>query len=246
MGRIQPARLDVRHHDPVDQASVGRLSELLSGTSWIDRTRGFARSLRRSTDSGDGLLLVGTPTHEPWHLAAHLDDESRYAGLVTLSPTLVRWSPPPGAPGHLAVGLDRIEAARRGETLFVVAPDDPTEGLLERLADARRSGATLLSIDVGDDDLSGLVHDQLVVPARGLTAPGEPSGLALTLKVAGFDLDLTSLDDSFETVQHLVSTAAADAHILRAVPTTPRRRGLRERVAHALDSIQGVSSTGDW
>ena len=230
----------------VDQARVEILRDLLSGTSWVERSRGFARSLRRSTDSGDGLLLVGTPTHEPWHLAAHLDDEARYSGLVTLSPTLVRWRPPPGAPEHLAVGLDRIEHVRRGETLFVVAPDDPTEQLLERLADARRTGATLLSIDSGDRDLAGLAHDELIIPSRGLIAPGEPTGLALALQVAGFDeLDLIGVDDSFETVQHLVSTAAAEASILRA-PVPPSRRGLRDRLASVLDTIQGTTSSSDW
>ena len=230
----------------VDQAHVETLRDLLSGTSWVERSRGFARSLRRSTDTGDGLLLVGTPTHEPWHLAAHLDDEARYSGLVTLSPTLVRWAPPAGAPEHLAVGLERIEHVRRGETLFVVAPDDPTEQLLERLADARRTGATLLSIDSGDSDLSGLAHDELIIPERGLTAPGEPSGLALALQVAGFtDLDLTSLDGSFETVQHLVSTAAADASILRT-PQSPARRGLRDRLASVLDTLQGTTTPSDW
>ena len=135
------------------------------------RVRALPASLHRPRCR---LLLVGTPTQEPWHLAAHLDDESRYAGLPTLSPTLVRWSPPPGAPPHLSYGLDRLEAADRGETLFVVAPDDPTEGLLERLADARRSGATLLTIDTGDADLAGLAHDRLIVPARGLTAAASP------------------------------------------------------------------------
>lgn len=221
------------------------LREVLSSTGWVDRTRGFARSLRRSTDHGDGLLLVGTPTHEPWHLAAHLDDEARYAGITTLSPTLVRWSPPPGAPEHLSYGLDRIEAARRGETLFVVAPDDPTEGLLERLADARRIGATLLTIDGGDKDLEGLAHEQLVVPSRGLTALGEPSGLAVPLRLAGLgQLDLSTSDDSFEVVQHLVSAAAGDASIL-TLPSR-ERRGFRERLAQALDGIQGTPATRDW
>ena len=230
----------------VDQAHVETLRDLLSGTSWVERSRGFARSLRRSTDTGDGLLLIGTPTHEPWHLAAHLDDEARYSGLVTLSPTLVRWAPPVGAPEHLAVGLERIEHVRRGETLFIVAPDDPTEQLLERLADARRTGATLLSIDSGDSDLSGLAHDELIIPERGLTAPGEPSGLALALQVAGFtDLDLTSLDGSFETVQHLVSIAAADSTILRT-PPSPAKRGLRDRLATVLDTIQGTTTPSDW
>lgn len=233
----------------VDPSRVNLLREVLSSTGWVDRTRGFARSLRRSTDNGEGLLLVGTPTQEPWHLAAHLDDESRYAGIPTLSPTLVRWAPPPGAPAHLAVGLERLEDARRGETLFVVAPDDPTEQLLERLADARRSGATLLAIDAGDSDLADLAHDEIVVPQRGLAAPGEPSGLAVPLDIAGItDVDLSMPDVSFDTVQHLVSAAAGDPTTLWTPRSTARveKRGLRDRLAKALDSIQGQSASHDW
>jgi hypothetical protein len=230
----------------VDQSRVSLLRDVLSSTGWVDRTRGFARSLRRSTDTGDGLLLVGTPTHEPWHLAAHLDDEARYSGLPTLSPTLVRWAPPPGAPAHLAFGLDRLEAAHRGETLFVVAPDDPTEDLLERLADARRSGATLLTIDAGNGDLAGLAHDQLIVPSRGLTAVGEPSGLAVPLQLAGLaEVDLALPEVSFDTVQHLVSSAAGEAQLLVST-STAERRGFRERLGRALDGIQGTASTRDW
>ncbi len=232
---------------PVDQSRVALLREVLSSTGWVDRTRGFAGSLRRSTDKGDGLLLVGTPTQEPWHLAAHLDDESRYAGIPTLSPTLVRWAPPPGAPEHLAIGLERLEAARRGETLFVVAPDDPTEHLLERLADARRAGATLLAIDSGDDDLAGLAHDELVVPQRGLTAPGEPSGLAVPLEIAGLgDLDLALPDVSFDTVQHLVSAAAGEPSVLWTPRTSSTRATFRQRLAKVLDGIQGQSASHDW
>jgi hypothetical protein len=231
---------------PVDSSRVGLLREVLSTTGWVDRTRGFARSLRRSTDGGDGLLLVGTPTQEPWHLAAHLDDESRYAGIPSLSPTLVRWAPPLDAPPHLAIGLDRLEAARRGETLFVVAPDEPTEGLLERLADARRAGATLLTIDAGDDDLAGLAHDQLIVPSRGLTAVGEPSGLAVPLEMAGLgDLDLALPDVSFDTVQHLVSAAAGEESLLRTPPAAARR-GFKDRLARALETIQGTPATREW
>jgi hypothetical protein len=225
---------------------VGLLRDVLSGTAWVDRTRGFARTLRKSTDTGSGLLLVGTPTQEPWHLAAHLDDEALYSGIPTLSPILVRWAPPPGAPEHLSFGLERLETARRGETLFVVAPDDPTEGLLERLADARRIGATLLTIDAGDTDLAGLAHEQLIVPSRGLTAMGEPSGLAVGLQLAGLaDVDLSLLDDSFETVQHLVSLAAGE-DFATATPTSGGRRGLRDRLARMLDGIQGTPSSRDW
>ena len=237
----------MRHDDPVDESRVSLLRDVLASTGWVDRTRGFARSLRRSTDSGEGLLLVGTETHEPWHLAAHLDDESRYAGIPSLSPTLVRWAPPEGAPPHLAVGLDRLEAARRGETLFVVAPDDPGEQLLERLADARRIGATLLTIDGGDDDLAGLAHEQLIVPSRGLLAPGEPSGLVVPMQVMGLgDVDLALPDVSFDTVQHLVSAAAGETELLTASSTPGSRRGFRDRLARVLDGIQGPPAPRDW
>jgi hypothetical protein len=131
--------------------------------------------------------------------------------------------------------------------LFVVAPDDPTEQLLERLADARRLGATLLTIDGGDSDLAGLAHDQLIVPSRGLTAAGEPSGLALALDGLGLaDIDLSLPEVSFDTVQHLVSAAAGDDDLLGAAPTSDGRIGFRDRLARALDSIQGSPVTRDW
>ncbi len=236
----------IRHHAPVDPIRVTMLREVLSSTGWVDRTRGFARSLRRSTDSGIGLLLVGTPTHEPWHFAAHLDDEARFSGIPTLSPTLVRWNPPAGAPDHLAQGLDRLASARRGETLFVVAPDEPTEDLLERLADARRVGATLMTIDNGDRDLAGLAHEQLIVPARGLTAVGEPSGLVVPLTLAGLgDVDLSLTDVSFDAVQHLVSAAAGEDQALRSATVT-ERRGIRDRIARVLDGISGPPASREW
>lgn len=97
----------------MDAASVTFLREVLSTSGWIERTRELGLCLR-STRSPGGLLVVGTPEEEPWHLAAHLGDEARVSGLPQLAPTLVRWSPPPRAPAHLAVGLERIEAARRG------------------------------------------------------------------------------------------------------------------------------------
>ncbi len=224
------------------------LREVLSTTVWVDRTRSFARELRRSTTNEHGLLLVGTPTEEPWHLAAHLDEESRYAGIPQLAPTLVRWDPPNDAPPHLAVTLQRLEQATRGETVFVVAPDDPTGGLLERVADARRAGATVFAMDTGDDDLSTLAHEQLVVPSSGLIAPGEPSGLLVPLHEAGMgDLDLASASVSFETVQHLVSTAAGESDtVLAAAATTSERLGFRDRLGRLLDQISGSSAPRDW
>jgi DNA-binding MurR/RpiR family transcriptional regulator len=110
-----------------------------------------------------GLLLVGTPAEEPWHLAAHLDDESRLSGITELAPTLVRWNAPVNAPPHLRVGLERLEAARRGETLFVVTPETAPAPLLERVSGARRAGATILALNQGDRELDGLAHETLTV-----------------------------------------------------------------------------------
>lgn len=139
------------------------LRELLSGTSWLESAEDFGRALRRSTRDPGGLLLVGTPSEEPWHLAAHLDDESRLGGLPQLAPTLVRWEPPDEAPAHLRVGLERLEEARRGETLFVVAERTAPAPLLERVDDARRTGAAIVTLNAGDRELADLAHETLVV-----------------------------------------------------------------------------------
>ncbi|MFI6477719.1 hypothetical protein ACIBH1_07310 [Nonomuraea sp. NPDC050663] len=167
----------------MDSGSVEVLRDLLAGSGWLERTREFGLALR-TTRSPGGLLLVGTPLDEPWHLTAHLTDEARYADLPQLTPTLVRWSPPPGAPPHLAIGLERLEAARRGETLLVVAEQEAPVPLLERVDDARRTGATILALEGGDRELAGLAHDAIVVP---LDAPV-----------------------SFDGAQHLVSAAAGE------------------------------------
>jgi hypothetical protein len=152
----------------VDASAVDRLRAALSGTGWVERAVALAGSLRSAPHDPGGLLLVGTPEDEPWHLAAHLDDQARYAGVPSLRPVLVRHAPPPGAPPHLAVGLSRLEHVSRGETLLVVAPDAPPERLLERLADARRGGATLLALDGSDQgELGALAHDALLVPQSG-------------------------------------------------------------------------------
>jgi hypothetical protein len=166
----------------MDASQVMALRQLLSTTGWPERTQDFARALRSSAKVPGGLLLFGPAGEEPWHLAAHLDDESRLNSLPEISPTLVRWDPPPGAPAHLRVGLDRLEAARRGEALLVVAEESASEGLLERVDDARRVGATILALDGDDRELRGLAHESLTVSA---------------------DDSLVS----FEAAQHLVSAA---------------------------------------
>ncbi len=170
----------------MNRDEVEALRALLAPTGWPERARTFARALRVSTVSPGGLLLVGTPSEEPWHLAAHLDDEARLSGLPGLAPTLVRWDAPADAPPHLRVGLERLAAARRGETLFVVSPEAAPVPLLERADDARRAGATILALNQGDPELDGLAHETLAVPPEA-TAPV-----------------------SFTVAQHLVSAAAGD------------------------------------
>jgi hypothetical protein len=167
----------------VDIEQVAVLREVLSTTGWLERTGEFARALRLSAREPGGLLLVGPPREEPWHLAAHLDDESRYNAIPELKPTLVRWSPPPDAPAHLRVGTERLAAAGRGEAVFVVTEEEPPAPLLERVDDARRTGAVILALDRGHTELTDLAHEALTVPPR------EPLL-------------------SFSAAQHLISAAA--------------------------------------
>ncbi|GGU53124.1 hypothetical protein GCM10010211_17210 [Streptomyces albospinus] len=200
----------------MDAVRVALLREVLAGTEWVQASRRFAGSLRAAvTPHGGGLLLVGSATYEPWHLAAHLDDEAAWSGLPELSPTLVRHRVPGGAPAHLAVGLGRLAAAGRGATLLVVTPGQPGAGLLERVHDARRNGATVLALDGGDRDLHTLAHDALAAP------PPAPEGTA-----QGQDLDL-------DLVQHLVSAAAGE----NGGPAPRRHRRFRDRLSRLADGL---------
>jgi hypothetical protein len=213
----------------VDRSRIAALREVLAVTGWVDRTARFGRSLRQAGHRPGGLLVVGTPAEEPWHLTAHLDEEARWGGIRELTPTLVRWQPPPGAPAHLSVGLDRLEHAGRGETVFVVAPDAAPAELLERVHDAKSDGATVLALDGGDDELEDLAHEALTVPgeAGGLVTPPD-AGLVVPLG-AGELLPAIS----FDLVSHLVSAAAGD-------PDPLLRRGPRHRLARMLDLLSGA------
>jgi hypothetical protein len=192
---------------------VATLRVMLARTGWLEQARDFGQALRTTPRSAGGLLLVGTPSYEPWHLAAHLDDESRLGGLPQLAPTLVRWSPPAGAPPHLAVGLSRLEAARRGETLFVVTEATAPASLLERVSDARKVGATILALDSGDPELDGLAHEFLAAPPAV----------------------------SFDATQHLVSAAAGEQDG-SAGRSAKGVRGLRDRLARLLDAVSGPTA----
>lgn len=191
----------------MDAVRVALLRDVLAGTQWLGATRRFAGVLRGSVVShGGGLLLVGTAAYEPWHLAAHLVDEAAWSGTPELAPTLVRHGARPSDPAHLAVGLGRIEAARRGETLLVVAPEGDAP-LLERVSEARRGGVTVLALGPGGGELTDLAHETLAVPD-------------------GSELDL-------DTVQHLVSAAAGEQTV--PSPRGPRRlRDRLSRLAESL------------
>lgn len=193
----------------MDAVRVTLLREVLAGTKWPAATRRFAGVLRSSVvPRGGGLLLVGTEEYEPWHLAAHLVDEAAWSGLPELSPTLVRHQVQPGDPAHLAIGLGRLEAARRGETLLLVTPGRPEAELLERVHDARRAGATVLALDGGNPEVEGLAHE------------------ALTVDEAIHEVDM-------DTVQHLVSAAAGE----NRVPGARGQRHFRDRLSRLVDQL---------
>ncbi|MEU6100866.1 hypothetical protein [Streptomyces flaveolus] len=192
----------------MDAVRVALLRDVLAGTEWLGATRRFAGALRGSVvPHGGGLLLVGTAGYEPWHLAAHLVDEAAWSGTPELAPTLVRHDARPSDPAHLAVGLGRLAAARRGETLLVVTPDEPGAPLLERVHDARRAGATVLALGSGERELTAMAHETLTVPD-------------------GAELDL-------DTVQHLVSAAAGE----NAGPPPRGRRRFRDRLSRLTDHL---------
>ena len=210
---------------------VTALRALLAPTGWLDRTSSFARALRRSSRTPNGLLVVGPAADEPWHMTAHLADESRVAGIPELAPTLIRWQPDPGAPAHLSVGLERLRAATRSETVLVVSGQLAPAELLERVHDVRRAGATVFALDSDDPELDGLAHESL--PVRPGTAPM-----------------------SFDAAQHLVSSAVTNdgdaVGLQRAAATLASEpgnrhwaqaeggsRSLRTRLARLLDAVSG-------
>ncbi len=172
--------------------------------------------MRRTTTTPEGLLLVGTPEEEPWHLTAHLSDEARLTGDALLMPTLVRWNPPVDSPPHLSVTMQRLEAAKRGETVLVVSEESAPEGLLQRAWDARQSGATVLALDGGDEELEGVAHESLSIIEADLVVP----------------------EVSFDSVQHLVSAAAGEA----GSSAQGGGRRFRDRLGHLLDVISGPST----
>ena len=138
----------------------------ISGLPAFGAVQRIADSLAWSSRRPGRLLVVGTPSYEPWHLVAHLQTS---ATLSNSAATLVRWAVPVGAPAHLAVGLDQLTQSLRADTVLVVAAaGQPGDELLERLDDARRRGNTVLALASGQPEaercvLDGVSHDLAVV-----------------------------------------------------------------------------------
>lgn len=229
----------------MDSERVTALRNALQHTNWWARASILGQAVRRTPGPGH-LLVVGTQGVEPWHLAAHLDDEARLTLQPQISPQLVRWNPPIDAPAHLAIGLRRLEQVSRGETVFIVAPETATVPLLERVESARRIGATILSLDADDPNLGGLAHERMAVSASGLVLPAEllpdqpPPGVADRRQGAGSPpasdavLAGLTLPPSFDLAQHFVSAAAG-------AETEQGRRSWRERLGRLIDLISGPS-----
>lgn len=172
----------------MDRSEARILRELLeagSGRAWLDEADDFAAALRGAPRQVGGLLLVGPGEAEPWHMTAHLSEEARLLGLDQLIPTLIRPAPEAGAPVQLSVGLDRISSAGRNDAVLVVAASDPEGAVLERVADAKRHGARVLTLGQSAPLAADLAHEALAVP-QSADVP------------------------SFDGAQHLVSAATVD------------------------------------
>ena len=162
----------------MDVSNRSAWERLGAGSGWTRRAWELGQQLRPASETAGQLFVVGTPVHDAWHVAAHLDDEATFSGLSWLRPTLLRWRPPAGAPPHLRLGMDELRRRGRGRAVLVVAPDPLAEDELELLADARRAGATLMAVTMAEDELAGLVHECAVVDGQGPHAGLEDVGFA--------------------------------------------------------------------
>jgi hypothetical protein len=169
----------------MDNHEIHRFRRILRALRLDDASSEFAAALGANEErGGDSLLVVGTPEFEPWHFVAHLADQARLSGRPDLMPTWVRWAAPERTRAHLSVTIDRLAATRRGDTVLVIAPNDASEQLLDRVSDARHAGGRILTLHREDRDLAGLAHEALIVPTM---APPK----------------------TFEVVQHVVANGAS-------------------------------------
>jgi hypothetical protein len=159
-------------------ARAGRAS------AWFGGLAGFAGSLRRSVHAPGQLLVVGSPDAEPWHFTAHLESLAHYRDVPQLAPTLVRWTEPVGsAPG---IGVEQMTAGGSGQVILAISEGISDPELLERLADARRRGATILGLSGGQstalDDLASVAHEAHTV------APGQTVSVGRLPVLCDFEL----------------------------------------------------------
>jgi hypothetical protein len=169
----------------MDSSHIQRFRKLLRELRLDDASTEFAAAIgSEDSQRSDSLLVVGTPECEPWHFVAHLADEARASGRLDLVPTWIRWTPPKSAKGHLSISVNRLAEIRRGDTILVIAPNNATEQLLDRVSDAKDHGGRVLTLHRDDRDLAGLAHEALIVPT---TAPPQ----------------------TFDLVQHLVANTAS-------------------------------------
>ena len=68
----------------MDADQVATLRALMAGSRWLEQAGLLGRALRTSPRSAGGLLVVGTPDFEPWHVTLR-DSVERWAGR--LAPT---------------------------------------------------------------------------------------------------------------------------------------------------------------
>lgn len=132
-----------------------------SGGGWLTRAWALGQAMRPVTGRSGELFVVGTSTFDPWHVTAHLEQQCD-AGTLAARPTLLRWQPPADGPAHLRHSVRELATAG-ARPVLVVAPDALAENELEQLADARRRGSTLFSVAAGEDELSPLCHEQVIV-----------------------------------------------------------------------------------
>jgi hypothetical protein len=175
---------------------------LRTSASWLSKAWDLGQALRPQARANHQLFIIGTTTFDPWHVAAHLDDEARLSGFSELRPTLLRWHPPAGAPAHLSHSFEELRHSKAGPTVLVVAPDALHEDELERLANARRRGASLLAVSAAEGDLADLVHESVTLSAQAVAE--------------------SQIASPFEVATHLLAVSAGTSEL-------PHRRGILRR-----------------
>jgi hypothetical protein len=149
----------------VELAWSPRMLRAFSRGAGFDSLERVASGLGWAAKHSGRLLIVGTPTYEPWHLAAHWQDSARWS---ISRPTLLRHAAPPNAPTHLRTGLDALARVVRTDVVLLIAPDDPGDELLERLSGARHRGTTILALAQSSHGsiarhLDSIAHDTAAV-----------------------------------------------------------------------------------